>query len=264
MKQTDPTIDPNRTIEMLKLKNEELQSIVYISSHDLRSPLVNIVGFSDSLSCNCDKLRKMLINENISEDVKKEVFELIEETIPEDLKFITEGSRRMKSLIDGLLQVSRVGTIEIKNENLDMNKIIENIIANVTYRTNEIDATITAQLDLPPCHADANQICQLFSNLIDNSIKYLDQKRKGQIHISGHLEDGKSQYCVKDNGIGIHSDYQKKIFEVYHRLDPSDNAGGEGLGLTIIKRILNRHNGSIQIDSTPDKGSDFFITLPSG
>ncbi|MCF7954663.1 MAG: PAS domain S-box protein, partial [Phycisphaerae bacterium] len=168
-----------RLMDMLRSKNEELQSIVYISSHDLRGPLININGFSNSLANNCSKLQKLLFNQNI--DNKKEILALIDETIPEDLLFITEGTKKMKTLIDGLLQVSRVGTVEVKMENLDMNEIIENIIANVSYRTQEIGASIILHRELPPCYGDSNQINQLFSNLIDNAIKYLDPKRKGEI-----------------------------------------------------------------------------------
>jgi len=251
-----------RLMNMLRSKNEELQSIVYVSSHDLRGPLININGFSGSLADNCSKLQKRLLNENIDTESKKEILELIKETIPEDLLFITEGTKKMQTLIDGLLQVSRVGTVEVKMESLDMNEIIENIIANVSYRAKEIGASITCQNDLPSCYGDSNQVNQLFSNLMDNAIKYLDPNRKGEIHISARSENGQSVYCVKDNGVGIRGDHQKRIFEVYHRLDPSDNVGGEGLGLTIIKRILDRHNGMISLESSPGKGSEFFVALP--
>lgn len=241
---------------------EELQSIVYISSHDLRGPLVNIDGFSNSLKNNCKRLQGLLANETISDGTKQEVFELIEETIPEDLLFITEGTKKMKSLIDGLLQVSRVGTVEVKMENLDMNKIIENIIANVSYKAQKSGAVITLQSDLPECYGDSSQIDQLFSNLIDNAIKYLEPKRQGMIEISGCRDNGNSIYSVKDNGIGIEEYHQQRIFEVYHRLDPDGSIGGEGLGLTIIKRILARHNGTISLKSTPGEGTEFLVSLP--
>jgi len=242
---------------------DELQSIVYISSHDLRAPLINIDGFSGSLAGNCVKLQKLLVNEDISENVKDDVLELIEETIPEDLQFITEGTKKMKALIDGLLQVSRVGTVEVEMGNLDMNEIVENIISNVSFRAKEKCATVTCQNDLPPCYADSSQINQLFSNLIDNSIKYLSPERKGKVRISGYSENGVSYYSVKDNGIGIDKQHQQKIFEVYHRLNPSDGIEGEGLGLTIIRRILDRYNGSISLESTQGEGSEFFVTLPT-
>jgi light-regulated signal transduction histidine kinase (bacteriophytochrome) len=259
---TEELRESERLISRLKSKNEELQSIVYISSHDLRTPLINIEGFSGSLKRNCKKLYETLANESISNEIKKELSELLEETIPEDLLFITQGTSKMKMLIDGLLQVSRVGTVEIKMENLDMNEIIEHIIANVSYRANEIEASVTCQSDLPPCHADSNQINQLFSNLIDNAIKYLNPKRKGKIHISGHCENERNIYSIKDNGIGIDEKHQKRIFEVYHRLNPGDNVEGEGLGLTIIRRILDRHDGRIWLNSVPGEGSEFFVSLP--
>jgi len=242
---------------------DELQSIVYISSHDLRSPLINIDGFSGSLANNCEKLHKLLVDEDISENVKDEVLRLVEETIPEDLQFITEGTRKMKLLIDGLLQVSRVGTVEINTQDLDMNEIVGNIISNVSYMAKEAGSSVTCQSDLPPCYADLAQINQLFSNLIDNSLKYLSPDRKGQIHVSGHCKNGISCYSVKDNGIGIDKGHQQKIFEVYHRLDPADGIEGEGLGLTIIRRILDRHNGSITLESTPGEGTEFFVSLPT-
>ena len=137
-------------IDKLKAKNEELQSIVYISSHDLKSPLINIEGFSKSLSGSCERLAKLLQNENISDEAKEQVSAVLNETIPEDLTFIMEGTKKMRSLIDGLLQVSRIGTVEIKKEILDMNEIIENIIANVSYKAMKKQAEITAQPDLPP------------------------------------------------------------------------------------------------------------------
>ena len=241
---------------------EELQDIIYISSHDLRSPLINIDGFSGSLANNCKQLQKLLANEKICDDKKNEVFKLLDEIIPEDLLFIAEGTKKMKVLIDGLLRVSRIGHVEVKMENLDMNKIIEKIIANFSYKTKKTGTSIILQNELPVCYGDSSQIDQLFSNLIDNAIKYLDPKRKGRIQISGCLENEQCHYCVKDNGIGIDKNHQKRIFEVYHRLDPNDNTGGEGLGLTIIKRILARHNGTISLESVPGEGTEFLVSLP--
>jgi signal transduction histidine kinase len=97
---------------------------------------------------------------------------------------------------------------------------------------------------------------------LDNALKYLDDSRPGMIHIYGKIDNGQSIYCVEDNGVGIASEHQNKIFEVFHRLEP-DKKSGEGLGLTIVRRILDRHNGKIWVESELGKGSKFFVSLPS-
>ena len=102
---------------------------------------------------------------------------------------------------------------------------------------------------------------QVFSNLLDNAIKYLDPDRPGVIRISGHPEGDRAVYHIDDNGVGIALDHQEKIFEIFHRLDPSRN-DGEGLGLTIVKRILSRLDGDIRVTSTPGEGSRFTLTFP--
>jgi signal transduction histidine kinase len=102
----------------------------------------------------------------------------------------------------------------------------------------------------------------VFSNLIENALKYLGNGKSGLIRISGYQEDGQSVYCIEDNGIGIEPEYRDKIFEIFHQLEPQ-NSSGEGLGLTIVQRILQRHHGKIWLESEPGTGSKFYISLPS-
>lgn len=251
-----------RLMRLLESKNEELQSIVYSASHDLRSPLVNINGFSGFLKTHCGQLQQLLHDKAIPETIRNAAESLLRQDIPEDLEFITLSAKKMESLINGLLQVSRIGTTVICPVPLNMNALIGGIIKNAAYRIQETGADVTTD-NLPACVADADQINQVFSNLLDNALKYADPSRKPRIHISGQSREGYCVYCVQDNGIGIHPDHQNKVFELFHRLNPHIAADGEGLGLTIVRRILDMHNGKVWIESVPGKGSQFFVSLPN-
>ena len=115
--------------------------------------------------------------------------------------------------------------------------------------------------DLPACKGDKTQVSQVFSNLIGNAIKYLDPNRPGSIKVSGHQEDNKSIYCVEDNGVGIAPEHQKKVFELFYKLS-SDDTLGEGMGLSIVKKIMQGHEGEIWLESELGKGSKFYFSLP--
>jgi light-regulated signal transduction histidine kinase (bacteriophytochrome) len=248
-------------LEILEEKNRELQNVVYVASHDLRSPLVTINGFSEELGILCGEIEKILESENIDEEVKNKIFPLIKEGIPEDLRFITAGANKMQMLIGGLLQISRAGTAVIEMVPLDMNALLNSIGEAMQYEFTNNDISMTIR-DLPTCFGDANMVNQVFSNLFDNAVKYRHNNGEDKITVSGWVENGNSVYCVEDNGIGISAANQSKIFEVFHRLDPHDSVGGEGLGLTIISRILDRHHGKIWVESEPDMGSKFYVSLP--
>ncbi len=251
-----------KLLKTLAAKNKELQSIVYVASHDLKSPLINIEGFGEQLAETCSQLRQLLNDDSIDHDLKQELLPLLDKNIPESMKFVKAGTAKMSSLLDGLLQVSRVGVARVKIKPLDMNKMMDNIRQSMEFQFKDTGAEIMID-DLPGCLGDTSQINQLFSNLVGNAIKYLDPKRKGKIHITGRVEDSQSIYCIEDNGIGINPAHQSKIFEMFHRLNPDDSAGGEGLGLTIVTRILHRNNGTLRMESEPGKGSKFFVSLPT-
>jgi PAS domain S-box-containing protein len=255
-------LDREHLLRTLQAKNRELQSIVYTASHDLKSPLVNIKGFSGELENHCRALRGLLDSAAVVSEGEKEIQSLIEEAIPECLEFINAGADKMNLLLDGLLRVSRVGSAELNIEALDMNKMIASVVSTMQYQISDRDTEIVTE-PLPNCAGDYVLTNQVFSNLIDNALKYLDPDRKGRVTVTGRVEKDTSIYCVEDNGIGIRPEHQDKVFEIFHRLEPNDAAGGEGLGLTIVTRILDRLDGTITAEGEPGKGSRFIVSLPT-
>ncbi|HDY67849.1 MAG TPA: PAS domain S-box protein [Candidatus Scalindua sp.] len=249
----------NRT-EELERSNTELQQFVYVTSHDLRSPLVNIQGFSNELQHAVEHINSVLNGNDFPSAIKEKLATTLEEDIPEALKYISTSTFKMQSLLSGLLQLSRIGRSELYTKQLDMNKLISKVVGTFEYKIK--DAGIMLHVDeLPSCRGDEDQINQVFSNLLDNALKYLDRSREGIIKISGRKDAGQVVYCTEDNGIGIAAEHQDKIYEMFHRLNHG-NVDGDGLGLTIIYRILERHGGKAWVESEPAKGSKFFVSLP--
>ena len=241
-------------------KNRELEQIVYVASHDLRSPLVNVQGFSKELKYAMQDLTDTLSSEDISTDGHEHIANLLELDIADALKFIEASVSKMDSLLAGLLRFSRLGRAALNFEELDMNDLFREIEKEVEYRLTETDAEIVID-DLPRCIGDTVQTNQLFSNLVDNALKYRDHSRRLKIRVTGYGDNGQAVYCVEDSGIGIAQEHQARIFEIFQRLDP-DATSGEGLGLSIAKRVVERHSGSIWVESDPGIGSKFFVALP--
>ena len=250
-----------RMAQRLVEKNKVLESIIDVASHDLRSPLVNIQGFSKELARSCREIRSRLSQPEFEALRAAGLADVLTADIPESVRFIQSSVAKMDALLAGILRFMRLGRASMAIERLDMNRMLADIAQSMEFQLQEGGVSLQIHR-LPDCLGDAVQINQLFSNLLDNALKYRAPGRPGRITVSDRGEEGRAVYVVEDNGIGIDPGHHARIFEIFHRLNP-DLSEGEGLGLTIALRILERHDGMIWLESEPGIGSSFFVSLPS-
>jgi signal transduction histidine kinase len=250
----------NQLLFELQNKNKELESIVYVASHDLRSPLVNVQGFSQKIVTSCEELDNLTASLKMDSEQKERLLKILHINMPKYLGFITGSVDKMGLLLKGLLRLSRLGRASLCLDTLDMKSIMENIVSSMTFQIDSIDAQIFIK-ELGPCMSDAGQVTQIFSNLLDNTIKFNSPQRPLVVNIFSEEFDDGIRYCVEDNGIGIAEEHKDKIWEIFHRLNP-DSSSGEGMGLTLTRQIVSRLGGSIWVESELNVGSRFYVVLP--
>ena len=234
----------HETIEELRRSNYELQQFAYITSHDLQEPLRTIASFTQ------------LLEKRYKGNLDKDADEYID--------FVVDAATRMKEMIQGLLNYSRIGTKGAEFRPTDVNEALNDAISNLKSTIDENNAEIIND-SLPTVLGDKRLLVQLFQNLIGNAIKFKNPDEPPKIHISASLDEKNNEYVFKvsDNGIGMESKYTDKIFEVFKRLHTIDEYKGAGIGLAISKRIVERHGGRIWVESEFGKGSTFYFTLPA-
>jgi PAS domain S-box-containing protein len=224
----------------LKRSNQELEQFAYVASHDLQEPLRAITGYT-----------QLLINE---------YRDRLDETAQEYAEYIIDGAKRMQQLIQDLLAYSRVGTRGKEFAPTDCNAVLQQVLNNLQVAIADNQATITAD-PLPTVNADPNQLVQLLQNLIGNAIKFY-RNEPPLVHITAEQQDNHWLFQVRDNGIGIKSQYLERIFEVFKRLHTRREYPGTGIGLAICKKIITRHGGHIWAESEPGLGTTFYFTIP--
>lgn len=247
---------------ILKSKNIELEQIVYVSSHDLRSPLVNIEGYSKEIELEINNILKIISESEIPDELKNSILTLSKKNINESFDFVEANVKKMGRLLSGLLIYSRLNRESINPKIINMEEVINRIVNEIKkYNSDKYDFNITIS-NLPECYGDIKLISEVFKQVIMNAVKYLDPIRKGEIKISGNLNDSFTEYVIEDNGIGIDQFHVDKIFDIFHKLQP-EGKEGEGIGLAITRAIILKHNGTIEVESSLGKGTRFIIKLPT-
>jgi PAS domain S-box-containing protein len=254
----------------LAQKNEENEMFVYSVSHDLRSPLVNLEGFSDDLLHGTRELDKLLQDERIPPTVRKSITEQMTGGMAESIDFIRTAVSRLSRIIDALLRLSRAGRVVYQSQDVDVAEVVKRVVDSLHATAVDKKAEVVIGT-LPPARGDVTAVEQVFANLIGNALNYLDPARPGRVEVGtrdcrsgadGTIDPKGHTYFVKDNGFGIATAYQPKLFRALQRLHP-DKAPGEGIGLAIVRRILERLGGKIWVESSPGEGTVFFLTLPT-
>ncbi len=228
------------TMENLKRSNQELEQFAYVASHDLQEPLRMVASFTQ------------LLEMRYKDKLDKEGLEYID--------FAVEGAKRMQNLINDLLAYSRVTSNAKEFEEVNLEKVLDEVLFNLEIAIEENNAVITRE-KLPMIHTDYLQIVQVFQNLIGNAIKYRG-KETPEIQISARNKSDYWLFSFKDNGIGMEPDNFNQIFQIFRRLHTKDEYGGTGIGLAICKRIVERQGGRIWVESEPGNGSTFYFTIP--
>lgn len=248
-----------RTAELAS-KNEEVEAFVYIVSHDLRAPLVNLQGFARELELSCDEIARTLRDTPLPAPVAVKVQEAFDDNIRTALRFIAASVNKFERLIGALLALSRTGQQSYRIERIDIAALVGLTVDSLHQTIVAAKARITLG-ELPPAQGDATAVGQVFANLLTNALTYRHPEREPIIIMEGAVVGDKVEYRVQDNGVGIPEGARKRLFQVFQRFHP-ELASGDGIGLAAVKRIVERHGGSIRAQSSPDGGSTFHFTLP--
>jgi signal transduction histidine kinase len=246
---------------ILAQKNEEVEAFVYIVSHDLRAPLVNLQGFSSELERSCGALEATLHSVALQPNTEKTIHTILREDIAGALRYISASTVKLQRLIDALLLLSRTGKQELRIEVVDVRSVVETTVLSLRRSIESSGAEVIVE-SLPTVTGDVTAIGQVFSNLISNALKYLQPGRPGRIAIGGETTDRVAHYWVRDNGAGIAASSQPRLFQVFQRFHPH-LASGEGMGLAIVKRIVERHGGKMWAESEEGVGTTFHVHLPT-
>lgn len=246
----------------LSAANREVRDFAYIIAHDLRTPLVNIVGFMDEVRYVLKHMTPIV--QKYLPDMDEEDGKLMKEAffsdLPEAVDFIDTSTNKMEHLIGQILQLSQVGQRELHPQLVKVRPLVAEVIDTMTYQLNKRDTWAVVN-DVPDVIVDPLAFLQIISNLVDNAVKYLDASRSGMIEISGEVTDYETIFHVKDNGCGIPEADKDKVFQLFRRAANTENVRGHGMGLAYVQTLVQRHGGRVWFESTEGVGSTFSFSI---
>lgn len=247
----------------LRDRSAENELFVYGVSHDLRAPLVNLQGFSQELRRACEELGALVEDPASGPAARERMKALLDEEMAEAVRFISAAVSRLSTVIDAMLRLSRAGRFELRPQVVDVRSVVTKVLDSLHATLSELGVSLVVE-NLPPCWGDAAAVEQVFANLLDNAIKYLDPSRPGVIVIGSRQENAgpgsPPVYFVRDNGVGIAEADREMIFLPFQRAK-GNKAEGEGIGLAVVRRIVERGGGRIWLESTPGQGATFFVSF---
>ncbi|RKE86478.1 CHASE3 domain-containing protein [Rhizobium sp. AG855] len=251
--------------EDLMQANQEIQRFAYIVTHDLRAPLVNIMGFTAELDASMKSLQTYVLNEDgpLSESQIAEAKLAASEDLPEAIGFIRSSTRKMDGLINAILKISRDGRRQLKPEPIELKPMLETIMASVNHQISESDGKVDLDIRLNEMTTDRLSLEQILGNLFDNAIKYRNPVRPLELAVRT-MPEGRHMVRieVQDNGRGIAEHDHERIFELFRRSGQQDQSG-EGIGLAHVRSLARNLGGEITVKSRLDEGSTFVLRLPS-
>ncbi|MDZ7374755.1 MAG: GAF domain-containing protein [candidate division KSB1 bacterium] len=231
-----------KTAEELSRANEELENFVFTVTHDLKSPIVSIQGFTS------------LVLEDFGASLDDEARQYLERVL--------RNVAQMEKLIEDLLEFSRIGRVSRPYETISAQDIVQDVLTSLSYSIEERGIKLHIAEDLPTIYCVPEQIGQVFANLIGNAVKYMGDQPDPRIEIGWRDSGTHVTFFVRDNGIGIPKEHHEKIFQLFHRVDPRSKGEGTGIGLAIVRRIVEAHGGKVWVDSEVGRGSTFYFTIP--
>lgn len=226
--------------DSLRRSNKSLEQFAYVVSHDLQEPLRTVSSYVQLL--------------------ERRYAGSLDEGADEFIGFTVDATRRMQGMIQGLLELSRVGSENLRRTDVDLNDVLDGVFANLDAAIEDSGAVVHSP-SMPVVSGDRNMLHQLFQNLVQNAIKYRHPGRPPVIHLDVSASADAWRFSVRDNGRGIPSKYLQRVFDIFNRVARDEEVDGRGIGLAICKHIVLNHGGEIGVDSEEGEGSTFWFTI---